>query len=757
MTRRILTALFAASLALVPTPADACGGTFCDGGPKAMPVNQKGENIVFVRDGANVEAHIQIQYDGKDAMRFAWLVPLQTDPISIGVGSQQLFTNLLAGTVPQYLTTTVNDCPSPPSCGFASGTGAGGGSAGPGSGAAGSGGSSTGGPVVTFKATVGAFDVVVLKGGTADEVVKWLSDNQYQQNPAATPVIADYLSHGFLFVAIKLTGGVGVDEIHPLVIKYAGDSPCIPLKLTAIAATENMGVRPFFFGSERWVPTNYKHVLLNETRVNFQMAAAAYDDAVTHAVDSPVAAGHAFVTEYAGSSSVVPTNGIYDQAWVSAPFATVDPTKVVSQLASEGLAFCGGSTCTFNHPLVLGILHEFLPVPTGVPEGTFYSCLSCYAKLIDLTKWDGQKLADAIETRIVQPGKRAADILAKHPYLTRMYTTISPSEMTEDPEFHEHPGLPSVGRTITGANHLTCSESGFDIGSRSFALQGGSWPQWPAEMPWAETIEQYSPGFPPVGLVDNKAAIDAAVGQWNAAHGWPVPPTTPPPMPPCNYGQGGAGGSSSGAVGGAPGAGGAAEFAPGSGTGSEPSGGCSTSSRASSPFAWLSLSIVALALAARRRHLTPAEDSHHAQRKPTVPRSPRRRCAVHCRALARARLWGHVLRRTEASAADADARQSEGREHPVRPRRRRGRSAHPDSIRRPERHPFRVDRPPAVGPDLDRRRLPAPLRQPARCHGAAVPGDDPERLSRGAPVLQREGWRRGLRVGVDGRHERGRG
>ena len=604
MTRRILAALFATGLAFVPTPAAACGGTFCDGGPKAMPVNQRGENIVFVRDGGNVEAHIQIQYDGKDAMRFAWLVPLQADPVSIGVGSQQLFTNLLTSTVPQYQTTTVNDCQQP-SCGFGKGTGAGGSGTGPtAGGGAGSGGGSSGGPTVTFKATVGAFDVVVLKGGTADEVVKWLGDNQYQQNPAATPVIADYLSHGFLFVAIKLTGGVGVDEIHPLVIKYPGNSPCIPLKLTAVAATENMGVRPFFLGSDRWVPTNYKHVVLNETRVSFLAAAAAYDDAVTHAADSPMAAGHAFVTEYAGPASVVSNTGIYSPAWNSAAFATIGATQVIGTLQSQGLAFCGGGQCTFQHPLVLGILHEFLPVPVGLTEAAFYSCLSCYAKSIDPMKWDAAKLADAIETRIVQPGKRALDILKTHSYLTRLYTTISPSEMTEDPEFHEHPGLAAVGRTITGARHLTCSETGFDVGKRSFALDGQQWPTWGADMPWVETVEQYSPGFPPVALVDNGAAIDAAVATWNGAHGWPVPPTTPPPNP-CGVGNGGnssgVGGSSS-SVGGAPGSssGGASEFAPG--TGSEPSGGCAAStSRSSSSLAWFAISILALAIAKRRR------------------------------------------------------------------------------------------------------------------------------------------------------------
>jgi hypothetical protein len=71
------TVLLAGTLA--PRLADACGGTFCDGGPQVMPVDQTGETIVFWVDESgsepHTEAHIQIQYEG-DAERFAWIIPV---------------------------------------------------------------------------------------------------------------------------------------------------------------------------------------------------------------------------------------------------------------------------------------------------------------------------------------------------------------------------------------------------------------------------------------------------------------------------------------------------------------------------------------------------------------------------------------------------------------------------------------------------------------------------------------------------------
>jgi hypothetical protein len=411
-----LATLAAAALAPLASPstAAACGGTFCEKGPpqpmNVMTVDQKGENILFVGDGQSVEAHIQIQYDGHDAARFAWILPLQSMPTSVAVGSQQLFTNLLAGTAPSYGYGTFNDCPSCPT-----GTGAGGtsGKGGSGSGSAGSAGSGAGGggPVVTFQATVGAFDVVVLQGGTADEVMTWLDDNQYQQMPAAKPILEDYLSKGYLFLAARMTTGANIEEIHPLVVTYPGDKPCIPLKLTEVAAKEDMGVRAFFLGSGRWAPSNYKLMVPNDAAIDWRTLGSNYTYVISRAADAPVDDGHAFATEYAGISTVVTQAGIYSPFWNSSPFVGIDPTKVVSTLVSQGLVQCSPAQCKYSHPLIQGLLHELLPVPSGMTEAAFYSCLSCNQSSIDLTKWDGAKFAKALEDRIIAPGKHAGQIL----------------------------------------------------------------------------------------------------------------------------------------------------------------------------------------------------------------------------------------------------------------------------------------------------------------------------------------------------------
>lgn len=497
--------------------AQACGGTFCDSGPAAMPVDQSGENILFVMDGTSVEAHVQIQYQGS-AERFAWVVPMQAIP-EVSVGSQLLFQNLLQATAPTYSVSSQND-----QCG-GGGNGAGGGlslDAGSGFGGSSSGGTG-GGTSVVYQKTVGAFEVTVLQGGTAVEVSDWLVANNYQSIPNAGAILEEYVAKNFVFTAIKLTAGADTDEIHPLVFRYTGNEPCVPIALTAVAATEDMGVRTFFLGDDRVVPVNYKHLVLNPVRIDWQSLASNYKQVVSRGADSPVSNGQGFATEYAGASSAVFQNGIYDPSWSSSMFEGVQPEEVVDLLNGMGITQCYSNFCQFVHPLIQPMLHEYLPVPTGIDEATFYSNLVTYSADIDLTKWDAALFSQDFKDRIQDPGQHAIAILNKWPYLTRLFTTLSPSEMTLDPIFMPWPGLPPVAALQQAVRRRTCSGKSVMLlpDEREVALDdNGLWPLWDSLMPWLEKIEEYQTDGNIVTLVDNTAAIDAKLLEWNESRGW---------------------------------------------------------------------------------------------------------------------------------------------------------------------------------------------------------------------------------------------
>ena len=104
---------------------------------------------------------------------------------------------------------------------------------------------------------------------------------------------------------IRLTGGKDIREIHPLVVRYTGNNPCVPIKLTSVAAVDNMGIRTFFLGGRRVVPKNYKHVVPNLVKFDWFNASTDYANLVIKAIDSPVSNGKAWLTEYAGPTAIV--------------------------------------------------------------------------------------------------------------------------------------------------------------------------------------------------------------------------------------------------------------------------------------------------------------------------------------------------------------------------------------------------------------------------------------------------------------------
>ncbi len=504
---------------LVSGEARACGGTFCDAGPQVMPVDQSGENILFVMEGGTVEAHVQIQYQG-DPEAFAWVVPVMARP-EIEAGSDALFQNLLAATVPTFTTISQFE-----DCGTSRRAGAGFG----GCDAAGrfddassadtfGGGldGDEGDPQVVDTGFAGAFEYSVLEGGTVEGVVEWLDENGYAQDDEAPAELRGYLDKGFLFVAFKLRGGTGVDEIHPVVIRYQGDEPCVPIRLTRIAATDDMGVRAFFLGDERVAPTNYRSVEINPAAMDWETPGSNYEAVVTQAVDVEGSDGHGFVTEYAGTSSVVGTDGLLLGRWQSDPFRGADPEAALRELHLQGLLTCASGTCSAGHPLVLGVVERFLPRPTGVSLDEYYSCIECFDR--DESAWDSEAFADELEARVIGPGEHALDLLASHPYLTRLYTTLSPQEMTLDPIFHQTSDLPDVDNNYQATMVFTCEGPNyveFDDGTR-VAVTGGQGA--PRDQPAAQRVLEVPLQGAAMTIVDLTEEVDTQREAWNVEAG----------------------------------------------------------------------------------------------------------------------------------------------------------------------------------------------------------------------------------------------
>jgi hypothetical protein len=127
-----------------------------------------------------------------------------------------------------------------------------------------------------------------------------------------------------------------------------------------------MDIRAFFLGDDRTVPINYRHVLINPLKIDWPNFAMNYKEVITLAVDAFAADGNAFVTEYAGTSTIVNQFGLFDPAWNDKVFSRLEPVDVIDTLSSQNLVFCDFEFCQYNHPLLQGILLKYLPPPHGL-------------------------------------------------------------------------------------------------------------------------------------------------------------------------------------------------------------------------------------------------------------------------------------------------------------------------------------------------------------------------------------------------------
>ena len=429
-----------------------------------LPVAQNGENVVFAitKDPAGgaptLQAHIQILYTG-DAAKFSWVVPVDAAP-TLSTGTDRLFSALASVTQPRFeqnVALSGTCLPDRYPGGIATGTGASGGGV-ISTGAAGStgAGGAGGGVTVSFQGAVGPFDAAVIKSADSVELRTWLTDNGYIVSDAAVGLIDAYVRENKYFVALKLLNGLGVRSIQPIVLTFKGVEACVPLRLTAIAANPDMPVLVWVLGEQRVAPRGFYEIKIDEMRIDWRSGGSNYfgpSGLVSQAANE--AGGKAFVTEYAGTSTIasmqVYVNGQFDMAALQ---AAMTPPAYVQQVISMGLG---------SDPLMLSLLAKYIPMPDAVKamditESQFYGNLGVYWGQFAFPPFDLPGLTSAISTSIVAPRDEAQAMIDAHPYLTRLNTFISADEMNKD-SFFRDPGAGQRVERAHGDLPTVCGES----------------------------------------------------------------------------------------------------------------------------------------------------------------------------------------------------------------------------------------------------------------------------------------------------------
>jgi hypothetical protein len=507
MSKITLAAVGAAALAFtIPDRADACG---CVAPPDpTVPLVQAGERIVFDHDGTHVTAHIQIQYDGA-AGDFGWLVPVPAVP-EFAVGTDELFTQLIAQTQPRYrLDRQFDD-----QCGFENVALSGGVPRQSADEDAADGGA--GGPLV-LEDTAGPFAFAVLRADDKDEMVRWLNENEYFIPPGTTDddVIGPYIRPGAFFLALKLAAGEEAGSIQPIVIRYESQYPMIPIILTSVAADPDMGIQVWVLGEERAIPRNYRHTVLNEEHIDWFNAGQNYNDVVIAATNE-AEDGQSFVTEFAGS-----TERMAQQLYFEGRFPSADELASITDPA----LFVDRVIWSFPPTsAVVSVLQAALPVPPrfveqGYDPVSFYQSAFWLFENLRQTDpeaaaawgadFDPAALTATLVERVVEPTRQAQQLLDDNPMMTRLYTTLSPEEMTADPVFAFNPNLPDVSNEHVATFRQDCDGTGGVLqlpDGREFRVgQPADWGARPRpDVPFSARIERLAEEGPATVVIDNQ-------------------------------------------------------------------------------------------------------------------------------------------------------------------------------------------------------------------------------------------------------------
>ena len=439
--RRALTAValglgLGGALLASPRPAQACGGLFCN---SAQPVNQSAERILFAREGDTMHMVVKLTYQGPP-IDFGWLLPVPAD-VTSRIGSVALFDQFDLLYAPRFVLNQVFAEGCEP---FFGDGGAGGQGGAGGAGGSGGGGGEPGVQVIS-REVVGPYDQVVLRTESVDDLRTWLTDNAFQFPAGSDALLQGYLDMGSAVLALKLVADADENDVVPIHLTFTSDTAAIPLRPTAVAAQPDMGILVHLLGPSRAVPINYSHVQINEAAIDWVNAGANYADVVSQAADE--AGGQAFVTDAAQRSDMFPLQ-VPDAALV----ARVRATRTLGEVFNEPLDRADAD--------IVRLLGRFFAPPEGATVAEFLNCPPCYDEDFANRAFDGEGFAEALETEVALSRRLLENVFLIHPYVTRLFTTMSADEMAEDPIFAFNPDLEDVARTHQADQIISCDADG---------------------------------------------------------------------------------------------------------------------------------------------------------------------------------------------------------------------------------------------------------------------------------------------------------
>jgi hypothetical protein len=286
--------------------AEACGGCF---GPPPPPTESPtvvtDHRMILTISKDQSTLYDQIRYQGSPAS-FAWVLPI-AGTVDVGLSANIVFTALDQYTQQTIVAPPLNCPPQPSNCNFGARNAAA-------SDGAGSSSGGSGGVTVLKEEVVGPYETVQLKSDDPNALNTWLEQNGFTIGDDVKPVIAQYVTEKFNFLALKLVPGKGVQDMRPVRVTTTGAGAVLPLRMVAAGTGPTVGITLWTIAEGRYEPQNFPqfYIKTDELIWDWNQQKSNYID--LRAQKTTAGAGRAWETE---SSQIVYRQNV--EAVVSQP------------------------------------------------------------------------------------------------------------------------------------------------------------------------------------------------------------------------------------------------------------------------------------------------------------------------------------------------------------------------------------------------------------------------------------------------------
>jgi hypothetical protein len=313
----------AASVFAATDTAEACGGCFV---PPSENTVVTGHRMALSISMEQTVLWDQIQYTG-DPQDFSWVLPVKPGA-RLEVGQDAWFEVLEAATSVSVREPQVNCSPEWGGEGYDGDYYEGGGNGfGCGSSdememdapAAYGSSSGTGGLTppppdveVVSKGSAGPYEVVTLSTDIPGALNDWLTEHGYNVPDEMQPIIDDYVTDGFDFIALRLQPNIGVTQMQPVRVVTQGAGFALPLRMVAAGTGASTALTLFLLSEGRYEAENFDNILSPADQVAWDFADSSSNYAELRVDALKANEGRTWMTSYAQPESLL--NPVWDEA-----------------------------------------------------------------------------------------------------------------------------------------------------------------------------------------------------------------------------------------------------------------------------------------------------------------------------------------------------------------------------------------------------------------------------------------------------------